>query len=312
MAPGEREYEAFFRAHNTFCHQTTCKESWPAHKQYAATPNEQNLDGLRPNCNTTNFLMPKILLGLSIVLMLGSAVLGFLTKQKVDGMKTQVASSEQTISQKTADLNKKTAALKDATDQVASIKAQNEQMTAELQTSKDEETKAKASVTDLTAQLSKLQEDLNNANKNTASNTGTGDVTQQLQDLTQQLADAKTQLQEAQQVRDSLQEKNKEMEASMKELKDYRAHREGQMAAANLEGQVLAYNQAWNFVVLSIGDRQGVTANAELIVKRGGDKIAKVRVSSVNPNTAVADIIPGSVSSGVTVQPGDEVVYQGS
>jgi cell shape-determining protein MreC len=113
-------------------------------------------------------------------------------------------------------------------------------------------------------------------------------------------------------VRDSLQAKNQELDGKNKELQAYKDHREGQMAGASLEGQVLAYNPSWNFVVLSIGDHQGVTTNAELIVKRGGDQIAKVRVSSVNPNTAVADVIPGSVASGVTVQPGDQVIYSGS
>jgi len=82
--------------------------------------------------------------------------------------------------------------------------------------------------------------------------------------------------------------------------------------AKGLEGQVIAVNQNWSFVVLGIGDRQGVVPNAEMIVVRGGQAIGKVRVSSVEPSTAIADVIPGSLGRGVRIQPGDRVIYQGT
>ena len=37
-----------------------------------------------------------------------------------------------------------------------------------------------------------------------------------------------------------------------------------------IRGTVLAVNQAYNFVVLSLGARQGVEANTEMLVLRGG------------------------------------------
>jgi hypothetical protein len=79
-----------------------------------------------------------------------------------------------------------------------------------------------------------------------------------------------------------------------------------------LEGEVLAVNQGWNFVVLSIGDRQGAVANAEMILERDGSQIGKVRITSVEPSTSVADIIPGSLARGVRVQPGDRVIFPGT
>ena len=65
-------------------------------------------------------------------------------------------------------------------------------------------------------------------------------------------------------------------------------------------------------MVLSIGDRQGAVANAEMILQRGGSQIGKVRITSVEPSTSVADIIPGSLARGVRVQPGDQVIFPGS
>ena len=77
-----------------------------------------------------------------------------------------------------------------------------------------------------------------------------------------------------------------------------------------LEGRVLAVNPAWNFVVLSLGDKNGVVNNAELLVKRGTQFIGKVRVTSVEPSTSIADIVANSVPQGTTISPGDDVIYQ--
>ena len=77
-----------------------------------------------------------------------------------------------------------------------------------------------------------------------------------------------------------------------------------------LEGRVLAVNPAWNFVVLNLGDKNGVVNNAELLVKRGTQFIGKVRVTSVEPSTSIADIVANSVPQGATISPGDDVIYQ--
>jgi hypothetical protein len=79
---------------------------------------------------------------------------------------------------------------------------------------------------------------------------------------------------------------------------------------AGLSGKILAFNPGWNFVVLSIGDKQGVKANTQMLVMRSGQPIAKVKISSVEPATSIADVIPGSLLKGESVQPGDTVVYE--
>ena len=49
--------------------------------------------------------------------------------------------------------------------------------------------------------------------------------------------------------------------------------------------------------------------NAELLVKRGTQLIGKVRVTSVEPSTSIADIVANSVPQGATISPGDSVIY---
>ena len=58
--------------------------------------------------------------------------------------------------------------------------------------------------------------------------------------------------------------------------------------------------------------RQGVEANSEMLVLRGGAFIGKIRISSVEPATAIGDIITSTLARGVQVQPGDTVVYAGN
>jgi hypothetical protein len=70
-------------------------------------------------------------------------------------------------------------------------------------------------------------------------------------------------------------------------------------------GKVTFVNTAWNFVVLNVGLSNGVVPNGELIVYRGHDFLGKVKVTSAEDNTAVADIIPGSKSN---IQVGDDVL----
>ena len=77
-----------------------------------------------------------------------------------------------------------------------------------------------------------------------------------------------------------------------------------------LEGRILAVNPAWNFVVLNLGDKNGVVNNTELLVKRGTQLLGKVRITSVEPSTSIADIVANSVPQGATISPGDNVIFQ--
>jgi hypothetical protein len=81
---------------------------------------------------------------------------------------------------------------------------------------------------------------------------------------------------------------------------------------AGVHGTVLAYNQAYNFVVLNLGARNGVEPNSEMLVLRDGTLIGKIRISSVEPATAIGDIMTNSLARGVQVQPGDNVIYAGT
>ena len=98
----------------------------------------------------------------------------------------------------------------------------------------------------------------------------------------------------------------------METLREKAEQQDRRVMARGLEGQILAVNSAWNFVVISLGDRQGVVPHAEMIVMRDGQRVGKVKITSVEPSTSIADVVPGSVSRGSSVRPGDRVIYPGA
>jgi hypothetical protein len=76
---------------------------------------------------------------------------------------------------------------------------------------------------------------------------------------------------------------------------------------ANLEGKIVAVDPKWNFVVLNVGEDQGVLEDGEMLVSRDGKLVAKVIVRSVQKNRSIANIVPnwrlGDVIEGDEVTP---------
>ena len=132
-------------------------------------------------------------------------------------------------------------------------------------------------------------------------------------DLQAQLEDAKKQLDAAEREKILLSDKMKVTQEKSTQLETEKKHRPAPGANnPGIRGTILAVNPAYNFVVLSLGARQGVEANSEMLVLRGGSFIGKIRISSVEPATAIGDIITSTLARGVQVQPGDTVVYAGN
>lgn len=95
------------------------------------------------------------------------------------------------------------------------------------------------------------------------------------------------------------------------EIKTLKEQIEGPKPSDSIpQGTVLAVNQAWYFVVLNLGGRQGIAKNTEMLVQRGNQLIGKVRVTSIETSTSIADIVVRSLPRGLSVMPGDAVIQQ--
>jgi cell shape-determining protein MreC len=150
-------------------------------------------------------------------------------------------------------------------------------------------------------------------------NTATADspaTTAPAADLQSQLDDLRKQLDNAEKEKSFLSQKLQDMQERADQPKQERKRRdvvrETSPRRTGLRGTVLAVNQAYNFVVLNLGTRHGVESNAEMLVLRDGALIGKIRISSVEPATAIGDIITNSLARGAQMQPGDNVIYAGT
>jgi hypothetical protein len=151
-----------------------------------------------------------------------------------------------------------------------------------------------------------------------ADNAQSNDLQSQVDDLRRQLDGAEKEKELlAEKLQDAQQRPAQVKEASKAEARKKREtasvqRQGGSSHRAGVHGTVLAYNQAYNFVVLNLGARNGVEANSEMLVLREGTLIGKIRISSVEPATAIGDIMSNSLARGVQVQPGDSVIYAGT
>lgn len=261
--------------------------------------------------------MPKILIGISILLMTLSLVFGFLNTNKVKTLRTELVTT--TSARDMADRGRQANEKK--------LKAEEKELTAAKAQIADAETKAQAAESDLNkaqtekaeaeaklqvneTQIADLQKRVADATTGTV--TGPDGAPGAPNDLQTALADTKNQLAAAEQEKTVLAEKVKSAQDQVANMEAERKRRESGANTPGVHGTVLAVNQAYNFVVLGIGDRQGVVPNSEMLVMRAGSLIGKIRISSVEPTTSIGDIITSSLPRGVQVQPGDTVIYAGS
>lgn len=253
----------------------------------------------------------------SVALLLLSAGFALLNLQKREGLRTQVATSEAARLSAERQRNAREKQLKERESAVAAASAKYGDTQNKAAAGETELAKVQAEKNDLQAKLRANETEIADLRKRiesgeTKSIPGTS-PSASTSELQAQLEDAKKQLDAAEREKIVLSDKMKATtEKSIQAEPDRRRRPAPSVNTAAIRGTVLAVNQAYNFVVLSLGARQGIEANSEMLVLRGGSFIAKIRISSVEPATAIGDIITSSLARGVQVLPGDTVLYAGN
>ena len=74
-----------------------------------------------------------------------------------------------------------------------------------------------------------------------------------------------------------------------------------------LTGKITVVNSDWNFVVLDIGSESGLVRDAQMLVHRADKLIGKVRISNVQKDMAIAEIMTDWEQS--PIREGDYVLY---
>jgi hypothetical protein len=267
---------------------------------------------------------PGSLSGLAVIFLLLAALFAVLNAQKVKALRANVATPHASV---TAKVNASTGATTEAQQQGKTADA-DRAVKAEAALAQAEKEKANlkgkldASEQEIAALRQRAVGTQTNLNPSApgapapADNAPSPNLQSQIDELRHQLDGAEKEkallaekLQEAQEhpVKEAPKtETRKKRDTASVQRQSSSSHRAG------VHGTVLAYNQAYNFVVLNLGARNGVEPNSEMLVLRDGTLIGKIRISSVEPATAIGDIMTNSLARGVQVQPGDSVIYAGT
>jgi hypothetical protein len=264
---------------------------------------------------------PKGVAGFAILLLVLAAFFGFLNTQKMKTLRATLATAQ--AARDTAErgirekLNPSAAGAVEDQGKVAQAENRAAKAEAELAQIQKEKADLQTKLDENQKEIASLQTPVQAAEKNpNASPADNPAATASAADLQSQVDDLHRQLDSAEKEKAFLSEKLRDVQDRADQPKEGKKRREAVRETAprrtGLRGTILAINQAYNFVVLNLGTRHGVESNAEMLVLRDGALIGKIRISSVEPATAIGDIITGSLARGAQIQPGDNVIYAGT
>lgn len=262
--------------------------------------------------------MAKILLGIALAVMLATAALGYLAKGNIDKLQGKLADTKGTLTTTLTTLATTKTDLAKTKDDLTAANTKIEEKDKEIATQKGQMDDLNKKIADATTAMEAKTQELAAKTKEyedyKVAKGGMpvdGGVDPAIAALKAEVAKAQAELAESKSLVDALGQQKRKVEEEMAVLAAYKKSREASQMRLGTQGRVLAVNSGWSFVVVSIGDKQGAVMNATMLVVRDGTPIGKVRISSVEPTTSIADIIPGSLRRGITIQPGDSVVYEG-
>ncbi len=260
---------------------------------------------------------PRILVGVSIFLLALSAALGLLNTQKTRGLRARITQTEAARNAaerlritRENELEGREAAVAAANARSDETQTKVASTEAELITAQNERNDLERKRRENETEIAQLRKRIEESEGGPA--VSINPSTPATADLRAQLEDAKRQLDAVEREKTLLSDKIRTAPGRAPQPETEKTRRLPAGGNPAIRGTVLAVNRAYNFVVLNLGGRQGVEPNSEMLVLRGGSFIGKIRISSVEPATAIGDIITSSLARGVQVQPGDTVIYAGT
>lgn len=260
-------------------------------------------------------ITPRNLIAVSTVFLALSVVFGVLNNLKVRSLRVSAAGAmadrdvaERRRATQEKELKTREANVAEASSRFSETESKTAKAEADFVKIQAEKADLQARLRAKEAEIIALQSRIEEGTMKSSTNPGAPSTVE----LQAQLDDARSQLDAAEREKALLSDKIRVTQDRSSQLEEDKRRRVSAAAKAGVRGTVLAVNQAYNFVVLNLGGRQGVEPNSEMLVVRGGTLIGKIRISSVEPSTAIGDIITSSLARGVQVQPGDTVIYAGN
>ena len=103
-------------------------------------------------------------------------------------------------------------------------------------------------------------------------------------------------------------QRKENLEASLAAIRRKETMQQSGQMEADFRTTVREVFSRWGFVTINGGASRGVNAKTKLHVMRGGEKIADLQVTTVEPGISVCAILPGTLAADMAIAPGDQIV----
>jgi predicted RNase H-like nuclease (RuvC/YqgF family) len=226
----------------------------------------------------------------AVVASLAAAVVGYVrVGGKIADLNTELTSTKAERDKLQASESKLRRDMRTATENLNKATADLEQTKADLDETRLRATQQQQRADDLEARLNTTTQQREKAQSELARWEALGRSIEQLRAM---MADNRRLVEE----NNALTEENRVLGRKVNVLQVKLDVYEGRKAKvelrADLKGRVVAVDPKYEFVVLDIGETDGVLERGEMLVSRSGKLVAKVRILSVQPNRSIANILP--------------------
>jgi cell shape-determining protein MreC len=236
-------------------------------------------------------MLIRISLIVAIIAGLAVGTLNFVKVKKIIETTRQERNDFHTkLDQTTLTLNKTKSDLTKATNELAQTKT-------ELVATKKDLATAVAAQNDLKKQIASLQDNLNKSEKDLTDAKIEIDKYHAAFPTPEQALSVAKDMKALQERVDAIEDEKKILQRQNTRLQarlDIYEHPDRPVPLpATLIGKILVADPKWDFVVLNVGEDQGAVERGELLVNRDGKLVAKVRITSVQKDRCIANVMPG-------------------
>jgi septal ring factor EnvC (AmiA/AmiB activator) len=236
-------------------------------------------------------MLTRIFLLIAIVAGLTAGVLNFVkVKENITVLRTDLKTTQDNLASTKTDLNNTKSTLAKTESDLKRTRTQLADAVAERDKAVKAEALAQQRAQKLTDEMTDVRKKLDDAQAELAAYKVAGMTPLEV-------ANANKQIKELQNTLNALRAENKILGTTIRNLKSelaiYRDPDSRPSLPATLHGKVVVYDPKWEFVLLDVGEDQGVLVNGELLVNRDGKLIAKVIVRSIQKDRCIANIVSG-------------------
>ena len=276
----------------------------------------------------------KLSLGGSVALSLATAVLAFMVSTKKSTFASQLRAVEEALRggkfpalglQYTGDFQtdeaQPAASVGQAGEKWDTTQTDLTSTQSKLKTSEETLTEQKAENQKLTLQADKLSKDLDSTKSDLQSTNSKLQISaEKLQayeeglkgkkpdELFQEINDLSEKVKVSESEQKMLAAAKEKTDAELKKLREQvEMTKPGGTKSMSLSGRILAVNPTWNFVILDLGKNDQVVEGLTMVIYRGEKMVGKIKTVTVDAQTSVADVMPGTPATAIEV--GDQVVY---